>query len=1073
MNRKHLHHFNRGLVIGFEVLGFGVMIFFVAWLSLIIRLSQGPLNVDFLTRDIERSFHNIQPDFRFSVGSTVLTWGGTGRHFVFEMKHVQVVRADQTPVLSVDKIGVELSKRHLVFGEIVPRVIRVYGPSLHVVRGDDGHFTLNVNEADTAIAAPSAVNGMTAEKTGPKPDQAEFVKALLAQLEGTSKNTLLGGLEEVSISDAALFYEDKLLNVHWKSNKSNVVFSRITGGLAIDTLVNIEQDPAHIATLRGNFQYSRLTHKSKGTINFTNFNPALVAQQSEALKGFAGVNLPLKGSISVALDADLNPGYGRFALGADPGKIAIPGLYDEPLPVNKLYMAGQFNMPTGEVALEHLQADIGGPKVTASGAIVQQTEGHAVSVSADLEGMPIDKLRMYWPASLTPDPRGWVTGHLSAGIATKATLELSMLLPHVCTATCAKPWDDFGAPQLKKVGGQIDFNGVKVDYYPPLMAVTKVKGSATYDQKSFHLDLISGELGDMHVTGSKIAITDLDIQNDKIHSKIDIAVSLKGPLKTALKVLDSPPLQYPEKLGIQTDSVAGNAAVDVSFKFPLYAKLALDDVKVTAKAQLDKVLLKGMVADLPLSGGPMALALDEGSLNLKGKGMLDTMPVTFDWFKNFSEKAVVASKVEASLPLNAAALKSFGVPDSLDIAGTIPATVTYTVANNYTATLQFKGDITPAGFTLPVAGYTKPPQTPGTLGMSLQFKDGQIAKITGLDLKTDKAQVKGDMAFASDGKTLKSADLEQVKLGDTDIGLTLDSRGSDGYEVKVTGAQFDASSFLQGGNTPNSDAEAAKKVTPISLSMAVDKLITGKDKSIAKLRLFMRRNMWNRIDLLSVDGVSGGQPITLRYLPVPEGHTLSFEADNAGAALSAMGISNGVRGGKVLVSGQPNPRDNGGRNMQGTVILTDFSLVNVPVLGKLLNALSLGGFFELLQGKGISFKKMRCDFWWTDRGQPETDKNIRLLTLKNGQTSGASLGLTFEGTIDEWKNTLDMKGTIIPVSNINKMLSIIPVVGTILTGGKGVFAATYTVKGPKDKPDVTVNPLSVLAPGILRKLFFE
>jgi hypothetical protein len=34
-----------------------------------------------------------------------------------------------------------------------------------------------------------------------------------------------------------------------------------------------------------------------------------------------------------------------------------------------------------------------------------------------------------------------------------------------------------------------------------------------------------------------------------------------------------------------------------------------------------------------------------------------------------------------------------------------------------------------------------------------------------------------------------------------------------------------------------------------------------------------------------------------------------------------------------------------------------------------------------------------------------------------------------------------------------------------------VFAATYTIRGPIDDPAVAVDPLSVLAPGIVRDLF--
>jgi hypothetical protein len=117
---------------------------------------------------------------------------------------------------------------------------------------------------------------------------------------------------------------------------------------------------------------------------------------------------------------------------------------------------------------------------------------------------------------------------------------------------------------------------------------------------------------------------------------------------------------------------------------------------------------------------------------------------------------------------------------------------------------------------------------------------------------------------------------------------------------------------------------------------------------------------------------------------------------------------------------------------------------------------------------------MRAEFFWIDKGQPDTPKNVRALLIKGGETSGASLGLTFEGNIDNWTNLLDITGTIIPVSDLNKMLSVIPLVGDILTGGgKGVFAATYSIKGTKDKPTVIVNPLAALAPGILRKMFFE
>src|SRR5690606_16705766 len=127
---------------------------------------------------------------------------------------------------------------------------------------------------------------------------------------------------------------------------------------------------------------------------------------------------------------------------------------------------------------------------------------------------------------------------------------------------------------------------------------------------------------------------------------------------------------------------------------------------------------------------------------------------------------------------------------------------------------------------------------------------------------------------------------------------------------------------------------------------------------------------------------------------------------------------------------------------------------------------------DLLNGEGLSFSKARVNFNWVDRGQPQQSENTRMIRLKDGRTSGTSLGLTFEGNIDYWARKLDLDGTIIPVSEVSSLISGIPLVGDILTaGGEGLLAATYTVKGAMTQPIVSVNPLAVLAPGILRKVF--
>jgi hypothetical protein len=63
---------------------------------------------------------------------------------------------------------------------------------------------------------------------------------------------------------------------------------------------------------------------------------------------------------------------------------------------------------------------------------------------------------------------------------------------------------------------------------------------------------------------------------------------------------------------------------------------------------------------------------------------------------------------------------------------------------------------------------------------------------------------------------------------------------------------------------------------------------------------------------------------------------------------------------------------------------------------------------------------------------------------------------------------------LIPAYAINAALNKIPLIGDLITGGdkgSGIFAATYTYRGPLATAEPSVNPLAALAPGFLRRIF--
>ena len=63
-----------------------------------------------------------------------------------------------------------------------------------------------------------------------------------------------------------------------------------------------------------------------------------------------------------------------------------------------------------------------------------------------------------------------------------------------------------------------------------------------------------------------------------------------------------------------------------------------------------------------------------------------------------------------------------------------------------------------------------------------------------------------------------------------------------------------------------------------------------------------------------------------------------------------------------------------------------------------------------------------------------------------------------------------LSGTFVPAFGLNNVMGKLlgPLAGR---DGEGLFGITFQIKGPLDKPDFRINPMSALAPGAFRRMF--
>jgi hypothetical protein len=271
---------------------------------------------------------------------------------------------------------------------------------------------------------------------------------------------------------------------------------------------------------------------------------------------------------------------------------------------------------------------------------------------------------------------------------------------------------------------------------------------------------------------------------------------------------------------------------------------------------------------------------------------------------------------------------------------------------------------------------------------------------------------------------------------------------------------LDLSGMLQKRDQQTQTDDDDKPGPPWSADIAFGQLILTRDKILAPASLNAASD-GTRILHAKVSAGAGGQ-VRGSITPVAGGRRLEIESSDAGAVLLAAGVADNIRGGRLKLTGRYNDAV-AHSPLAGSATMDNFRVVDAPAIGRLLQAMTLYGAMDVLRGPGLGFAQAVVPFTWQQR----------VLHLSGARAFSSSLGLTAQGNLDMRRHVADLDGTIVPAYFFNHLLGQIPLVGRLFSpeAGGGVFAASYSVRGPLKDPHVGVNPLAALTPGVLRKLF--
>ncbi len=1055
MSKKLFRLCSKTTLICLEALAVVVGLVVLSGSVLLWRLTTGPIDVAFAKGYIQDALYDPVSGYGVRLGTVVLEWPDLQGPLMLNLRDVSLLKEGQS-VFTVGRVDLGLSGRSLLSGQVKPVTIILAEPALRLIRTENNDIRLGMQEEFLSSEADTAV-----------PTQSPLMRIVevLSQPQGTvDSSSLIDHLRSLEIQAAKMIMEDHVLGMTWYLQNLDLSFARDKQGLVVTAGIQVPGGRDGSAEILLDVVYDRERKDFRTNVHVQDFNPHILSRKLESLAWLDEHQLYLSGNIEAVLDSSLNLRKAGLSLFSTQGALSFQGVYDEPVPFERLELDATYDEADQSVDIKALSLTAGGVSFLASSRFALNEGDIKIPLAITIDDLPQDKIKPLWPDVL----RGksvelWLTERMSVGRVHDVSVLLDMALRRVDGAG-----RDGWSADIADIKADFQIENMTVDYQNPLLPATNIHGQGRYDYISdvLTVDITEAKISDLSITKGRLLIDHIVKEGT---GTADINVDLKGPLKTLFGYISSEPIAMDEEeLGFETAGVQGGADLHVNVSFPAIKELLKEQVAVKAQGTLNDVVLPGVVRGLDLKGGPLTLDVADGRVILGGRAKLKGRDVKLNWEQYLeSEGKPYASKIIATLKADKALREHFGIELDDWLDGVLPVEVTYTEFADDRAEASVKADVTPVRLMVKPLAFEKPSGVKGTATCKAVMKGGDLQEIKDLNVEsTDLRMKNGRFIFktAAQKTVLREGTVSRIVVGETDMDLDFEVGRNGSLKMKMNGSFLDARPFLdKKKNKGSSDGPA------LTASINVSRMRTHPARLIEKAKIYIDMGRDGFVNQLEMDAVAGKGDVYLRLKPNDAGKmALRLEADDAGAVLQAFGVYENVRDGKLVIHAES--ADAKKRSvLSGNALLSDFTVVNAPVLARLLNAISPIGLVELLGDEGIYFSSLESDFDWYIRREGD------FYVLNDGRTSGASLGLTFEGEIDKSKESMDLKGHIVPVSTVNSLLSGIPLIGAILTGGDegAIFAATYTVKGESKDPDISVNPLSVLAPGIFRRLLFE
>jgi len=1110
----------------------GLALAVVAVLGLWWRLSQGPIEFDVATPWLKKAIEdNFGGKHTVTVGGTQIERDESGRTSL-RLRDIVVRDADGTVVASAPKAEVGISGVALLRGEVRAQSLNLVGAEMAVRIEKDGSVTVfaGADKRPIAIAAPSPV--LTPAPSAPAPPTEatdalrsgfKDVAGALAWIDGLGATGLDGhDLRELGLKNGNLIVDDRRNGKHWTFDHINASLRRPEQGGVLFRLqsdnpqrpwllsaamrpladgvraVGIEARQVSIRDIllalridEGEIRADLPLSASIRADIADDGTPQLVQGQLIAgagtlvdRQGHASVPMKLERAVfrfnwdvhrqNLVVPFQVSVGGNQFTLRAvvqaptdhngvwqfavtrgdpviDPVILGGGPSSEESLALNRVNLRGRVDTVRKRIDLD--QGDISRSDtrplynvgVAFSGSFDYATDKPHLAFGVAGTRMTTAVLKRLWPVFIAVDVRDWVMGHIGEG-----TVERAVIAGNA-------PFADFkaGGPPTPDDGLSVDIetSGTTLRPVPDLPAIHDADLTVRITGRTATVNLGRGTVE--VAPGRRLNIANGVFEIADTHPKpshAEVNFRIDGGVPAAALLLAEKTLRDEVDLPLDPASSRGTVAARVSLALPVGRKLPPGSVTYTVNAALSS-----FAADKLLMGGKLEASLlqvDASSTGyqIKGDVKFNGMPASLLVTR---QKQDAEGQLQLQAKLDEAARRKLGIDLGHAVTGTIPVEFKGRFGvNDKDPPLDLDADLTPVAIDNLLPGWEKAAGKPAHATATL-VRGPKSLRFDNLVITGSGSNVKGALEVDNSGEVV-SANFPTFALSDGDKASLKVDRGNDGVlHVNMRGEVYDGRNFVKTALAGDAPGKSEGKQPDLDLDIKIGTVAGHNGETLRGLDLALSRRGGRIRNFTLHARIGRDTPLVgdLRLRARDNHQVIFIETADAGALFRFTDMYPRMYGGKMWVAMDPPSKDQS--RQIGHLFISNFTVRGEPTLARIVSGA------PGQQGGTVDFTELHCDF----------TRSPGRMSIRDGVVRGPLVGATIEGNINYVKNDVHLRGTFVPFYGLNNMFGQIPIVGLFLGGGsnEGLVGITYEAVGPPGAPRITVNPVSAIAPGLLRK----